>query len=163
MAAPMWVKWIYGLVDPRDGRVRYVGQSEDPDRRFRQHLRDGLRLSDTFGLRHPETGRYMGNPLHGRSDCERWLEELAACRLAPKLVLLQTVRRPGWHVIEAAHQAEQAWAHHLRAWGVCDCFSTPVGRTAAPVGPRGCAWKQDRGRVGAAGSRAGSRRRVGSG
>jgi hypothetical protein len=58
----MWVKWIYGLVDPRDGHVRYVGQSEDPDCRFRQHLRDGLRLSDTFGLRHPETGRYLGNP-----------------------------------------------------------------------------------------------------
>jgi len=30
--------FIYALVDPRDGRVRYVGKSDDPDRRLRNHL-----------------------------------------------------------------------------------------------------------------------------
>ena len=28
--------YIYALVDPRDGRVRYVGKSNDPERRLRK-------------------------------------------------------------------------------------------------------------------------------
>lgn len=36
------MRGIYGLVDPRDGRVRYIGQSEDIEKRYKQHcaLRD---------------------------------------------------------------------------------------------------------------------------
>src|SRR6266545_4815521 len=97
----MSATYIYGLVDPRDERVRYVGQSHDPERRFRQHLRFGQRLSDTFGLRDPETGHYQGNPFHGQSGLSRWLEELAACRLTPELVILQTVRRKSWLIAAA--------------------------------------------------------------
>lgn len=32
---------VYGLFDPRDGRCRYVGQSEDVQRRVADHLRIG--------------------------------------------------------------------------------------------------------------------------
>lgn len=32
-------KAVYALVDPRDGVIRYVGASEDPERRLSQHLK----------------------------------------------------------------------------------------------------------------------------
>jgi hypothetical protein len=71
----------------------------------------------------------MGNPLHGHSDLERWLEELAACRLDPLLLILQTVRRPGWHVDAATDQGRKAWAHRLEAWG----GATALGRGPSSV------------------------------
>ena len=94
----MWVTYIYGLVDPRYGLVRYVGQPEDPDRRYREHLRGRLRLSWVFGQRSAITGRSMGNPYYGKGLYSRWLKELAACRLDPELMILQTVRRKGWDI-----------------------------------------------------------------
>lgn len=30
--------YIYGLLDPRDNRCRYVGKTDDPERRFQEHL-----------------------------------------------------------------------------------------------------------------------------
>ncbi len=137
----MWVTYIYGLVDPRDGRVRYVGQSQDPERRYREHLRASLRLSNVFGLRHPETGRYLGNPYYGQSLYARWLEELAACRLDPELVILQTVRRKGWDVGQAAaYLLEWEWAHRQRAWGPCACHPTPD--SPLPPSPQACWFAQ---------------------
>ena len=32
------MKHIYGLVDPRDRQIKYVGQSNDPERRYQQHI-----------------------------------------------------------------------------------------------------------------------------
>jgi predicted GIY-YIG superfamily endonuclease len=32
--------YVYGLVDPRNEKTRYVGCTDNPHRRFRQHLRD---------------------------------------------------------------------------------------------------------------------------
>ncbi len=32
------MKYIYGLVDPRNRQICYVGQSNDPERRFHQHI-----------------------------------------------------------------------------------------------------------------------------
>lgn len=34
--------FIYTLVDPRDNRVRYVGKSNDPEKRYQAHLYDRL-------------------------------------------------------------------------------------------------------------------------
>lgn len=31
---------IYGLIDPRDGTIRYIGRTIDPARRFYEHLRN---------------------------------------------------------------------------------------------------------------------------
>ena len=32
-------EYIYYLLDPRDGIVRYVGKSKDPNKRYRQHIK----------------------------------------------------------------------------------------------------------------------------
>lgn len=39
--------YIYGLVDPRDRTIRYIGQTEDMDRRLQQHLADRSKTSKT--------------------------------------------------------------------------------------------------------------------
>jgi len=62
------ITYIYGLVDPRDGRVRYVGKSDSPKERLLAHLRDA---SDS-------------------RKCE-WLSELSKNSLRPILKILQAV------------------------------------------------------------------------
>ncbi len=34
----MTTTWIYGLVDPRDGKTKYVGKSDRPKRRVVVHI-----------------------------------------------------------------------------------------------------------------------------
>ncbi len=83
----------------------------------------------------------MGNPGYGLSPYVRWLEDLAACRLTPELVILQTVRRKGWDVgTAAAHLLEWEWAHRERAWGVCGCFPSPDA--PVPESPQACSFAQ---------------------
>lgn len=60
----MVTKTVYGLVDPRDGRVRYVGSSKRPAIRYRSHLSGGDKC----------TGE--------------WVAELKALGLRPDLRLL---------------------------------------------------------------------------
>lgn len=64
-AAP--VKTIYALVDPRDGRPRYVGQSRNALRRLREH---------------------------GKADgpVQRWIAELKVGRQSPRVMTLEEVR-----------------------------------------------------------------------
>jgi hypothetical protein len=59
---------IYGLVDPRTGAIRYIGQSRAPAQRLRQHL-----------------GR-QDNP-----HLATWVAELRAARLQPLVRRLATV------------------------------------------------------------------------
>ena len=74
-------------------------------------------MSWVFGQRSAITGRYLGNPDYGKGQYARWLEELAACRLDPGLVILQTVRRKGWDIGQAdAYLLEWEWTHGQRAW-----------------------------------------------
>lgn len=63
------MRGIYGLVDPRDGRVRYVGQSEDVEKRYRQHLDHN----------DPNVRKRL------------WIKELSADGRAPGLSLLEAV------------------------------------------------------------------------
>ena len=60
--------YIYGLIDPRDKRVRYIGSTVDVDQRLMGHLCDS---SDT-----PKT---------------RWLAHLAEDGLQPSLCVLDVV------------------------------------------------------------------------
>jgi hypothetical protein len=64
---------IYALVDPRDGVVRYVGQTVDVKTRAREH-------------RHPGGG---GPYMH------RWKRELDSLGLTPRFVVLASAPRRG--------------------------------------------------------------------
>lgn len=58
---------IYGLTDPRTGRVRYVGASADPKRRGHEHT---------------------GKPI---ASIRGWVEELCSERLRPGVTILEEV------------------------------------------------------------------------
>lgn len=59
---------IYGLVDPRDGAVRYLGKANNPAARFKGHLRDSRRR---------QTPVYC------------WMRKLAGMGLAPTLTVIE--------------------------------------------------------------------------
>jgi hypothetical protein len=83
------LSYIYGLKDPRDGLVYYVGKSNDPDTRLIQHLEK------------------RSNP-HKIA----WIESLEAEGLTPELVILETVDRANWKESERywiALGREEGW------------------------------------------------------
>lgn len=83
------LRWfIYALKDPRDGLVYYVGKSNNPDVRFRAHLRGAARR------RHPS---------------ERWIDDLRTSQVTPTLHVIDGGCGDG------ACAAERAWiAEHRR-------------------------------------------------
>ena len=60
-------EWVYGLTDPRDGLVWYVGRSRQPARRLALHR----------------------STIKGEDQKARWLRELRAIGLLPEMVLLK--------------------------------------------------------------------------
>lgn len=81
---------IYGLADPRDGSIWYVGRSTQPKRRAASH----------------STPRSEG------AYKREWVAELAACGLRPAMVMLETVAG-----VPAAIVAEARWVAYGRATG----------------------------------------------
>lgn len=88
--------WIYGLADPRDGRIRYIGKSANPLSRLSSHARKGA-----------------------RKVCA-WYAELNALGLGPCLVFLEKV--PAGQDVDQREQAhlarfpcEQLLNQHVRA------------------------------------------------
>ena len=74
---------VYVLVDPRDGRIRYVGKTDWPDERLKQHLLDA---------------RFSYTP---NSEKKAWISELLALNLEPHLIVLEwctdnTIDRREW-------------------------------------------------------------------
>ena len=72
---------IYGLKDPRDGQIYYVGKSNEPRVRFRVHLSDMA------------TNRVKA----------AWISDLQRQRIKPELIILETVP------IEESRKAEKKW------------------------------------------------------
>lgn len=70
------ITFIYGLVDPRTGYVRYVGKSYKPSARLSEHLRK--------------------SQIKGRSPKNCWLRELLSVGEKPQLVLLEKTRTSEW-------------------------------------------------------------------
>lgn len=60
--------FIYGLVDPRDDTVRYVGKTIDLENRFLQHLRE-----------------------HGSTRKCKWINKLLKLGLKPDLIILEKI------------------------------------------------------------------------
>ena len=65
--------FIYGLVDPRDKKVRYVGKSKNPYARRDNHLSEA-RMKNRRG------GKRLG-----------WLRELNRVGVRPRVIILETV------------------------------------------------------------------------
>lgn len=76
---------IYGLVDPRDGRVRYIGKANDTRKRLAGHLRDARRRS---------------TPVYA------WVRKLGALGLKPEARVLERVEGDGWKDAERRLIAE---------------------------------------------------------
>jgi hypothetical protein len=70
--------YIYGLKDPRDQTIRYVGKSIRPKQRFKAHLKDD------------------------RTNAEKakWIAELRQLGLKPKLTILEVADEENWSTVE---------------------------------------------------------------
>lgn len=92
---------IYGLVDPRTSRIRYVGQSIDVDRRFAQHC------------------EFIDSTHKGL-----WVQELRLAEFTPRVVVLEKVsdvnrltycekwwislgKKQGWQLLNSANPTTQ--------------------------------------------------------
>lgn len=71
--------YIYGLLDPRDNRCRYIGKTDDPERRAKE---------------------YLGAKDFSHRTC--WLRSLAAAGLEPQLKILEECPSATW-------QARERW------------------------------------------------------
>lgn len=81
------VRFVYGLRDPRDQRIRYVGRTRNLTARVARHIA------------HP-----------GSLLMRAWLLELRELQLAPEPVVLETVPTP-----DLASEAEARWIKKLKA------------------------------------------------
>ena len=70
----MQTTFIYGLKDPRDGLIHYIGKSNTPKLRIEDHLAD--KESNEIKV--------------------QWIETLLSDDLLPELVILEEVDRKGW-------------------------------------------------------------------
>ena len=81
----MEVTYIYALIDPRTGEVRYVGKADDPDLRLAQHIAAARKGEAT----------YKG----------RWIRKLLDLELKPSLEILEEVPIQDWEEADAAGSA----------------------------------------------------------
>lgn len=82
--------YIYGLIDPLSGNVRYIGKALDPKDRYRQHI------------------KIKENP---KTHKEKWIFSLYKLGLTPELVIIETT------IETKANEAEQFWIAEYRAEG----------------------------------------------
>ena len=96
---------VYTLVDPREpGVVRYVGVTNEPDRRLREHRNRALSGED-------------------RTHCGRWKRKLLTAGFMPVLTVLESGQGVGWE------EAEARWVAHFRTLhGDLLCNLTEGGR-----------------------------------
>lgn len=78
--------YIYGLTDPRDGKIRYVGITINPVQRFTNHLGGRSTVWDSEKLVYPEYPE-------GRGCLKaRWLRDLYDRGLRPGMMKLDEAR-----------------------------------------------------------------------
>jgi len=79
---------VYALADPRSDSIYYVGRSNNPDRRLRDHLKGG---------------EHETNP-----DKDAWIAELRDAEMKPQLVIVEDVADP-----QAVLEREARWILEL--------------------------------------------------
>lgn len=84
-------KHIYGLIDPREGQIRYVGATQQLKERLKDHLTSAYRSS---------------------SPKRMWMRELLTSGLQPEMIVLETVPYAFWE------EAERYWIAKMRERGV---------------------------------------------
>jgi len=72
--------FIYALCEPDTGEVRYIGKSDSPRKRFRDHLLDDTQTHKTH-----------------------WIQSILSRGLKPKLKIIDEVNAQEWPAIEAAY------------------------------------------------------------
>lgn len=82
---------IYTLVDPRDGTVRYVGMSNNPQKRYQQHYSCGYAAADSV---------------------KSWIRELKELETKPLLFIVEEVDN-----YDAAWMRETYWINFFLAEG----------------------------------------------
>ncbi len=95
----MTTTFIYVLKDPRDGSVRYVGATGQPEIRQRQHT--------TYAV---ITGAPLGS----------WLRELRQGEIVPQFAVIDRVLSPtysSYRDVEMVRDAEYRWIQHYRQEG----------------------------------------------
>jgi hypothetical protein len=89
------VAYIYALIDPREtddvNSIRYIGKTNDPNKRIGRHLACARNGS--------------------RTHCHNWIRQLLAVGLTPTVSILETTTRV------AATYREREWIAHLRTAG----------------------------------------------
>lgn len=80
---------IYALVDPRDSKIKYIGNTVDPDRRLGGHISVGRWVTERSGQR------------------RKWIHELQEQEITPLFVTLEIVDA------EHAPDRERYWMETL--------------------------------------------------
>ena len=72
--------FIYGLLDPRKefDHIRYIGKSDNPIKRFKQHINESKRKINKNKLK------------------ENWITDLITAKLSPMLVIIEKVNCENW-------------------------------------------------------------------
>ena len=100
--APFPMAYIYGLLDPGAGALRYVGKANNPEQRLREHL---------SRARHDSRNDHLAN----------WLRSLMQKGGLPMLILLERTPVRDWQ------ETERRWIKELRERGVQLINETPGG------------------------------------
>lgn len=105
-------KYVYALVDPRHGVVRYIGVAKDPQKRLRSHVVESR--SERHGDRLPHR-------------C-RWIRKLLFEGVKPKMIILEGI-------VENWQEREKYWIKEHRERGCMLTNSTDGGEGCSGMVP----------------------------
>lgn len=115
---------IYALIDPTDGKIRYVGRSKDAKKRFRQHLAEARNFADDTET---VVGKLFGLSMHREPTKDfsnhqklRWIANILKNGKEPILQILDE-----WDTCPTevdANRLEDAWIAQKKMEG-CQLFN----------------------------------------
>lgn len=111
--------WIYGLIDPRDDELRYIGKANDVDSRLKDHIKAAK--------------------ANKSRKIARWIRGLLSKDLVPNLILLAPTSEADWR------NDEREWIQAMRLAGfnllnMTDGGDGVSGEAAREAGKRLRAW-----------------------